>query len=129
MKNRAILLFIGVCCLLCQLIAVAQTNTYRNEWIDYNKTYYKIKIAKDGLVRIPTAVLTANGIPINGAVLKMYRHGQEIPLFVSTNGPMSDSDYVEFIGRKNDGTPDSKLFSNPKWQLSTDNSLFTDTNI
>ncbi|MCC7222510.1 MAG: hypothetical protein IT273_02205 [Chitinophagales bacterium] len=127
MKNKIILLFVGICCILCQLIAVAQTNTYRNEWIDYNKTYYKIKIAKDGLVRIPTAVLTANGIPINGAVLKMYRHGQEIPLFVSTNGPMSDGDYVEFIGRKNDGTPDSKLFSNPKWQLSTDNSLFTDT--
>lgn len=35
---------------------------YNNEWIDFNKTYYKIKVGADGLYRIPYSVLQSNGL-------------------------------------------------------------------
>jgi hypothetical protein len=126
MKNIAQSL-LTVVVLFAALTSLQAQSTYRNEWIDYNKTYYKIKVSKEGLVRIPSSALSANGIPINGNVLKMYRNGVEVPLYVSTNGPMSGNDYVEFVGQKNDGSLDRDLFTNPQWQLTPDNSLFSDT--
>lgn len=126
-KMKAPIAGIFLSLFICFAAAQAQSTTYRNEWIDYSKTYYKIKIIKNGLVRIPTAVLNANSIPINGSVLKMYRNGIEVPLFATTNGPMGTNDYIEFVGQKNDGLLDSELYPNPKWQLSNENSLFSDT--
>lgn len=35
---------------------------YNNEWIRFNQTYYKFKVGKDGLFRIPKTTLDAWGI-------------------------------------------------------------------
>ena len=32
---------------------------YNNEWIKYNQTYYKFKVGRTGLYRIPKTVLDA----------------------------------------------------------------------
>ena len=36
---------------------------YGNEWIRYDATYYKIKVAEDGWYKIPADVLKASGLP------------------------------------------------------------------
>jgi hypothetical protein len=59
MKKVFTLLFLVMC-----LLAKAQ---YNNEWIDYNKTYYKFKVGATGLYRIPQSVLQSNGMGSNPA--------------------------------------------------------------
>ncbi len=44
------------------LLSLAMTSfaqVYNNEWIDYNKTYYKFKVAATGLYRIAQPSLAA----------------------------------------------------------------------
>jgi hypothetical protein len=97
---------------------------YGNEWIDYNKTYYKIKVGKEGIYRVSLSSLPAT---VNGANLILYREGLEVPLYVSTNGTPGANDYFEFYGQKADGTLDKQLYENPQWQPDDRISMFTDT--
>ncbi len=107
----------------------AQTTApFNNEWIDFNKTYYKIKVAKNGLHRIPFSTLTNGGVPTNNAAaFKLYSKGQEIPIYTSTNGELGDSDYIEFYAEKNDGSLDTRLYLYPAWQPNPYVSMFSDT--
>lgn len=107
----------------------AAAQTYQNEWIDYDKTYYKIKVLKNGLYRIPTSLLEANGIPIQAAGLKLYHNGAEVPLYLSTNGTMGANDYAEFYGERNNGTLDKLLYKQPGHQPFDSFSLFGDTSV
>jgi len=102
---------------------------YNNEWIDYNKTYYKFKVGATGLYRIPQATLAAAGLgSIPAQYFQLFRNGQEVPVYTSvTIGPLGGSDYIEFWGRKNDGTPDQALYRNPSYQHTQQLSLETDT--
>ena len=101
-------LFFSICFSIYSLLLQAQT-TYNNEWIDYSKPHYKIKVVNQSLYRIPYSVLEANGLPLVGAQLKMYCMGQEVPLFVTNEGTLSETDYVEFYGAPNDGSFDTRL--------------------
>ena len=38
---------------------------YGNEWIDYNKSYYRIPIAENGIYRLSYQTLVDAGIPVN----------------------------------------------------------------
>lgn len=113
---------------LLVLQAAAQSGPYGNEWIDYNKTYYKFKVAKAGVYRIPRSVLDAAGLPagVTGANFMLYRDGLEVPIYVSAN-TMTGSDYIEFIGRGASGILDKELYANPAWQPDTRICLYTDT--
>lgn len=120
-----------IICLL-GFFSISQAQPYGNEWIDYSKTYYKFKIAKTSLYRITYAELTNLGIPTNqlrGTYFKIIRNGNEIPLYVSTNGQFSATDFIEFYGEKNDGKPDSLLYKNPDDQPHNKINLFSDTAI
>ena len=112
--------------LILSVLAASAQTTYKNEWIDHEKTYYKIKLNDDGLYRISSSVLTEAGITANGSSLKMYHKGKEIPIYVSTDGEMSGSNYLEFYGQENDGELDSLLYT-PGAQTTPFTSLFTDT--
>lgn len=106
----------------------AQTANASNDWIDYAATYYKIKVANNAIHRLPHSVLAAAGLPnVMGEHVKIIHKGQEIPVYVSTNGIMSDGDYIEFYGNKNDGELDGSLYQYPSWQPIPSNSLFSDT--
>ncbi len=48
--------------LLLALGFYAEAQVYNNEWIDYNKTYYKFKVGKTGLYRISQSVLASAGL-------------------------------------------------------------------
>lgn len=109
--------------------ALAARAQYNNEWIDYNKTYYKFPVAKDGLHRITQAVLQAAGLsntPVE--YFQLWRNGIQVPLYTSVaTGTLDAAGYLEFWGEMNDGKPDTRLYRNINDQLSDKWSLETDT--
>ncbi len=114
--------------LLTLLAPILLAQNHANEWIDYSKDYYKLKINKDGLYRIPFSTLSQAGLSnLSGSGFKMYYKGQEVPIYVSTNGSLTGNDYVEFYGEKNDGEFDSQMFLFDNHQLTDETSLFTDS--
>jgi len=115
--------------LLLHFSVLAQTSApFNNEWINFDKTYYKIKVAKTGLHRITYAALTGSGVPVEqGSSYKMYFQGQEIPLYLTTEGSFGTADYIEFYAEKNDGRLDTRLYLYPGWQPNPYVSMFSDT--
>ena len=90
---------------------------YGNEWINFEQTYYKIPIAEDKMYRIPYQSLSNWGIPLeeaSGQRFQLFYLGEEIPIYVSTNGTLASDDYIEFYGQKNRAELDSYLFKNPE---------------
>ncbi len=105
---------------------------YGNEWIDFNKSYYKIKIGSEGMYRLTYANLASVGFPVNedNKRIQLFHRGQEIAVFVNdTNGDniFNTSDYVEFYGQANDGTLDTELYKPSSTQPHTYYNLYSDT--
>jgi hypothetical protein len=118
--------FVYLLFFLCCFNAHAQLN---NQWIDYNKTYYKFHLAKDTLCRISGSSIASLGLgQVNADHFQLWRNGKQVRLFTSQiNAPLNASDYIEFWGEMNDGKPDRALYRNPDFQLSDAFSLETDT--
>src|SRR3954468_7632884 len=81
--------------------AIGQSNLYHNEWIDYNKTYFKFKVMgfgsdnvgapiPNGIVRIPSSTLTSAGLSGASAEnFQLWRDGEEVAIYVSKpSGPL-----------------------------------------
>jgi hypothetical protein len=102
---------------------------YGNEWIDYGQTYYKLKAGSEGIYRISKAVLDAAGVPASatGARFMLFRNGEELPIYVTTNGSFGTGDYIEFYGRAADGKLDKKLYRDSAWHPDDRISMFSDT--
>src|SRR5436190_6249593 len=103
------------------LAFTATAQSYQNEWIDYNKTYYKFKVGpfgydavgapvKNGVVRINQSSLAAIGLgSIPAEQFQLWRDGEEVTVYISkTTGILSASDYIEFWGETANGRPDSE---------------------
>lgn len=119
------LFFIGLC------ITNVMAQPFRNEWIDYSKTYYKFKVyfgteppenhpIRKRLVRITQPVLQSHGL---GTVLaedfQLFRNGVEVPIYTSVaSGVLGANDFIEFWGEINDGKADNALYRQPDFQLS-----------
>ncbi len=111
---------------------LAQYPGNANDWVEFDKTYYKIAIQEDGLYRITAQELISAGLPsadLTGAAVKLFRNGEEVPVYVSDMGPLSGSDFIEFRAFKNDGSADTGLYEDPDFQPSTAKSLFSETAI
>lgn len=115
--------------ILCLILGLVTKAQYNNEWIDYNKTYFKFKVGSTGLYRIPQAVLQTVGIGTGPAEnFQLWRNGEQVPLYTSVaSGVFGAADYIEFYGIMNDGKQDTKLYRTPTLQLSDKWSLHTDT--
>lgn len=101
---------------------------FGNEWVDHSLTYYKFKIAQNGVYRIPQSALAAAGLgSVSGAQVTIYRHGVKIPVYVSTSGTMGSADYIEFFAEKGDGAIDVDLYNNPNIHPTQLYNLITDT--
>ena len=102
---------------------------FNNEWIDYSKPYYRIKVASEGIFRINKTALDAAGIGnADAAYYQLWLNGNEVPLFTSVaTGTIPGGGYIEFFGQKNNGALDRNLYRNPADYISGNNSLFTDT--
>ena len=116
---------------LSLICIIASAQKYNNEWIDYSKTYYKFKIGTTGLYRISAATLQSLGLgssPVNQ--FQLWRNGEVVPIYLSNTDettPISNADYIEFWGTKNDGKPDSILYRDKTAQLDKSVSLETDS--
>ncbi|MCC7246289.1 MAG: hypothetical protein IT269_11465 [Saprospiraceae bacterium] len=121
------------CLFLSSLVSAQMWNgtdtLYGNEWIDYGKTYYKIKVADDGLYRINTATLTQAGLAnVPFSNWRLYCRGQQVAMYTTTEAVPGSNDYVEFYARKNRGEIDDYLFDNPATQnINPWYSMFNDT--
>ncbi|CCH00831.1 hypothetical protein FAES_2822 [Fibrella aestuarina BUZ 2] len=118
--------------LLLPSCAYAQSPVYGNEWINYQQTYYKIPIAQQGVYRLSSSDLQKAGVPIaalDPRTLQLFHRGVEQAIWVDgeTDGTFDATDYVEFIGRGNDGLPDSALYRPASAQPHPYYSLYSDT--
>ena len=113
--------------LLCSCTLFAQQ--YNNEWIRYTQPYFKFKVGKTGLYRIPKTALDAAGIGTTDVgFLELWRNGAPVPFYPSVNaGPLPADGYIEFWGEMNDGKADGPLYRDPAYQHTAQTSLETDT--
>lgn len=121
-------------CLLCTICANKSAAQTENGWINYNQTYYKIKVAEDGMYRITRNVLVAAGIPatsIDPRRFQIFHNGIEQAIHVEgqADGAFDANDYIEFYGRRNDGTLETKLYRAADAQPHTFHSLFSDSSV
>ena len=121
---RILLTNLVACCFLSGVNA-----QFNNSWIDYSKTYYKFRIAKDSLCRIPQSAIAAAGLQsVNADHFQLWRNGKEVRLYTSvSNAALSPTDFIEFWGKRNDGKADLELYRQPDFQLADKYSLETDT--
>ncbi|MEO7962076.1 MAG: C25 family cysteine peptidase, partial [Ginsengibacter sp.] len=105
------------------------SQSYNNGWIDFNKTYYKFHVGKNGLFRISQSAINAVSLgSVPAEQFQLWRNGEQVPLYTSTaSGVLGSSGYVEFWGIMNDGQADTKLYRDVDYQLSDHYSLQTDT--
>jgi len=81
---------------------------FGNEWIDYDKTYVKIKVDEDGIYRVNRQALLSAGVPLNQISLKnleMYNYGKSINFHADTN-----EEYIEFFGKRNRSELDQFIY-------------------
>ncbi|HEX5112361.1 MAG TPA: C25 family cysteine peptidase, partial [Saprospiraceae bacterium] len=101
-----------------------------NEWIQYGRPYYKFSLTEDGVYRITGEALQNAGInlaTVNGSSIRMYALGKQVPVFLSTNGQFTTSDFIEFYGHKNRSELDRFLFRRPESDmLNPEVSMYTD---
>ena len=111
------------------LMGLAAQAQYNNEWIDFNKTYFKFKVGNSGIYRINRASLQSIGLGNESAEnFQLWRNGEQVAIYTSVpSGQLGGSDYIEFWGARNDGKADTKLYRDPNLQLSSYWSLLTDT--
>lgn len=118
--------------LLSGFVAHAQKPLFGNEWINYQQTYYKIPVAQKGLYRITFSDLQRAGVPLAGLdpkTVQLFHWGVEQAILVEgeADGRFDVADYIEFLGRGNDGTQDSALYRPASAQPHPYYSLYSDT--
>ncbi|MCB0429320.1 MAG: hypothetical protein H6585_12225 [Flavobacteriales bacterium] len=122
-------LYLVVLFIACYLTAAGQ---FGNEWINYNQTYYKIPVYKNGVYKITYGALANAGIPVNSIDprnIQVFNKGQEAYIHVNgeSDGVFNSNDYILFWGEKNTGWFDSLLYAPGQVQGNPGYSLVTDT--
>lgn len=115
-----------ICMCTCPLYAQLR---YGNEWIDFNKTYLKFKVGKDGIYRISKTALDNAGVPasVKAENFILYRNGKEIAIRASATGSLGPADYIEFYGYPADGLLDKELYLDTAKHPNDNRCLFTDS--
>lgn len=132
MKTRLLLL------ILVALTQFTVAQPLANDWIDYNpsRTYLKVKIAKNGLYRIPYASLNfalqnigENLNAIDPRSMQIFGRGEEqfIHIEGQSDGSFDPGDYIEFYAEKNDGWADQVLYPSAQQHTNPHYSLYNDT--
>ncbi len=114
---------------IISLLVLTSFAQFNNSWIDYSKTYYKFKVASDGLCRINQLALVNIGLANTAAeTFQLWRNGKQVRIYTSIpTGIFGANDFIEFWGEMNDGRPDKALYENTDYQLNAKYSLFADS--
>jgi len=112
--------------------SMGMSQTFGNEWIHYDQTYYAFNIVADGVYRIDYNTLSASGIPLSTITtpqMQLFAREKEIPLHIVDGGDQSfdPGDYLLFFAERNDGWLDSSLYLDPNSIGNPDYSLYNDT--
>lgn len=109
----------------------SQAQDLGNEWINYDQTYFKIKIAQKGIHQLSFNELKASGFPtsINPQKIQLFRSGKQQAIYVKgeEDKVLNESDFIEFYAEGNDGCLDSLLYSPTLSQPHQYYSLYSDT--
>lgn len=129
--------------IICTLLSIslsalfAQAFEYGNAWYKSNpdRPFVKLVVDADGIYRISAFELTAAGFDMTGVdatFLQLYYRGKEVPMYVNEN-PQGGLNYLDFVGRRNDGYMDSMMYRDaasglhdPDLQPNRNMSLFAD---
>src|SRR5882762_9406940 len=100
LKKFILLPFISV---LFPLFGNAQ---YPNDWINFNQTYYRIPIGKDGIYRLTYNDLQSAGFPVASVdprFLQVFYRGLEQAITVQgqSDAQFNPGDFLEFYGQRN----------------------------
>ncbi|HSC52223.1 MAG TPA: C25 family cysteine peptidase [Phnomibacter sp.] len=139
-----------LCCMLlvlqCLLSVQVQAQSFRNEWIDFSKTYYRFAVVPsvtitgtpsnlvnpgdyNKLYRIYFPALQSFGLeqtPVEH--FQLWRNGEQVPVYITqSSGALASDGYLEFWGRANDGWADADLYRLPIYQTNKRWSMFSDT--
>jgi len=106
--------------------------TYGNEWINYDQSYYSFKIISNGVFKLDYSTLSASGIPLStfqSENIQIFGREKEVPLHIVDNGDNSidPGDFILFYAEKNDGWLDSTLYLDPSTIGNPAYSLYNDT--
>ncbi|TAD98925.1 MAG: T9SS C-terminal target domain-containing protein [Bacteroidetes bacterium] len=104
---------------------------FGNEWIDYDKTYYKVTLADfaaEGIYKIGYADLQKAGFPVETTDpkrIQMFSYGEEIAIniFGQEDGKFDPQDYIEFYGRYPNNYLDRLMYDSPKYIANNTSSL------
>ncbi|MDZ4716297.1 MAG: C25 family cysteine peptidase [Cytophagales bacterium] len=105
---------------------------FSNDWINFSQSYYKIPVTANGIHTITYADLQAAGVPI-GTVdprrINLYHRGAEQAIFIQgqADAVFDPGDFIEFYGKRNDGTLDADLYKPLGSQPNTYYNLYSDT--
>lgn len=120
-----------VSALLVIFSAAAALGQNGNEWIDPSGVYVKIPIGRDGIYRVTHQSLLQAGFPVESdpRTFRIFHRGKEQAIYVEgeADGVFQAGDFVEFYGRRNDGTLDSTLYDAPSHQPHRYQNLYSDT--
>ena len=125
---------ITFCCFLFSAILGASNVKAQvaNDWINFSQSYYKIPTTKNGIYKLTYADLQAGGFPV-GSVdprrMQLFHRGVEQAMFVQgqADAVLNPSDYLEFFGKKNNGTLDAKLYKPSTLQPHPYYNIYSDT--
>lgn len=125
MRTKIILLY-----LLIFIIPSVTFAQFGNEWINTNQSYYKIPTTQTGIHRLTQTDLINAGISgVNPKNFQIFFRGKEQAIFVQgeNDNSFDTGDYIEFYGRRNDGTQDINLYENPINQTNPYYNLYSDS--
>ena len=113
-------------------VCILYGQKYKNEWIDFSKTYYKIGVTKDGFYQVTYNELLNAGVPLNSfdpRSLKVYHRGNEVAVRIEgeKDGEWNPTDKLVFYGVRNDGAEETSLYNDPSHQVHDYYSLYSDT--
>lgn len=89
-----------------------------SQWVKYDQDYFKIPTASDGVFRLSYTTFSASGLPLESLdprEIQVFHRGEEVAVYIhgEEDGVFDQGDYLEFIGKRNDGTLDSALYGSP----------------
>lgn len=106
-----------------------------NEWISPGQTYYRIPVAKNGLYKLTRENLEQAGVPVDQMDprrIQIFHRGVEQAILLQhlqspADGVFDAGEFLEFYGKKNDGTLDQHLYKPSSAQPHPYYNLYNDT--
>jgi hypothetical protein len=135
MSATEILLQLFLPLLFCSVAAThspAQTSPSYTDWVRNGQTYMEIKVARDGVYRIPAGIVGqyfSNLSSLNPAGFQIFRRGKEVAIRVSAGADqiLNGSDFIDFVGFMNDASSELDMYQRPLGAINPYRAIYSDT--